>query len=156
MDERRPKRRKDKDNPYTLIHRGGRYYTEFKDGQETNCCVEISEELFRLFDGFELADLRHMHIVERHIEHSEVYEETLYKRSGIYEESAEEEVIWSLTVRELYAAISLLPEVQRRRLVLRYFAGLTYKQIAMQEGCSISPVVRSVKKALKKLKKFLE
>lgn len=109
-----------------------------------------------MFDRFELDDLRHIHVVERHMEHSVVYEKTLYKRSGRYEESAEDEVIWELTVRELHSAISLLPEVQKRRLVLRYFAGMTYKQIAEIEGCSISPVIRSVETAIKKLKKLLK
>ena len=125
-------------------------------GQSVDQCIEISEELFQIFDRFELDDLRHIHVVERHMEHSVVYEKTLYKRSGRYEESAEDEVIWELTVRELHSAISLLPEVQKRRLVLRYFAGMTYKQIAEMEGCSISPVIRSVETAIKKLKKLLK
>ena len=156
MDEKRPKRRKDKDNPYTLTCRDGKYYITFKDGQTVEQCIEISEELFQVFDQFELDDIRHMHVVERHMEHSEVYEKTLFKRSDRYEESAEDKGIWNLTVSELYAAISVLPEVQKRRLVLRYFAGLTYKQIAVIEGCSISPVIRSVEAAIKKLKKLLK
>lgn len=156
MDERRPKRRKDRDNPYILISRNGKYYITFKDGKALEQCVEISEELFQVFDQFELDDIRHMHVVERHMEHSEVYEKTLFKRTDRYEESAEDKGIWNLTVSELYAAISVLPKVQKRRLVLRYFAGLTYKQIAAIEGCSISPVIRSVETAIKKLKKLLK
>lgn len=155
MDEKRPKRRKDKDNPYTLSCRDGRYYITFKDGQSVEQCIEISEELFQVFDRFELDDLRHIHVVERHMEHSVVYEKTLYKRSGRYEESAEDKVIWSLTVRELYSAISLLPEVEKR-LVFRYFAGMTYKKIAEIEQTSISSVVRSISAAKKKIKKILE
>ena len=158
MDERRPKRRKDKDkdNPYTLSCRDGRYYITFKDGQSVDQCIEISEELFQVFDRFELDDLRHIHIVERHMEHSVVYEKTLYKRSGRYEESAEEKVIWKLTVHELDSAISLLPEVEKRRLVFKYFAGMTYKKIAEIENTSTSSVVRSISAAKKKIKKLLE
>ena len=85
-----------------------------------------------------------------------VYEKTLYKRSGRYEESAENEVIWRLTVRELHSAISLLPEVEKRRLVFKYFAGMTYKKIAEIERTSISSVVRSISSAKKKIKKILE
>lgn len=58
MDERRPKRRKDKDNPYTLNCWDGRYYITFKDEQSVDQCIEISEELFQVFDRFELDDLR--------------------------------------------------------------------------------------------------
>lgn len=36
MDERRPKRRRDKDNPYTLNCRDGSYYITFKDGQSVD------------------------------------------------------------------------------------------------------------------------
>ena len=85
-----------------------------------------------------------------------VYEKTLYKRSGRYEESAENEVIWRLTVRELHSAISLLPEVEKRRLVFKYFAGMTYKKIAEIEQTSISSVVRSISSDKKKIKKILE
>ncbi len=43
MDARRPKRRRDKDNPYTLSCRDGRCYITFKDGQSVDQCIEISE-----------------------------------------------------------------------------------------------------------------
>ena len=33
MDEKRPKRRKDKDNPYTLSKRQDKHYLSFRDGQ---------------------------------------------------------------------------------------------------------------------------
>ena len=117
MDARRPKRRRDKDNPYTLNCWDGRYYITFKDGQSVDQCIEISEELFQVFDRFELDDIRQMHVVERHMEHSVVYEKTLYKRSGRYEESTEDKLIWNITFREIHYAISLLPEVEKRRLV---------------------------------------
>ena len=59
-------------------------------------------------------------------------------------------------MRELYSAISLLPEVEKRRLVFKYFVGMTYKKIAEIEQTSISSVVRSISAAKKKIKKVLE
>ena len=55
----------------------------------------------------------------------------------------------------LYAAVDRLPELQRRRLLLYYFEGLNYRQIADSEGVSISAVASTVERALIALKKLL-
>ena len=70
--------------------------------------------------------------------------------------SVEEIVYEHIQSEQLHNAISKLPEVQRRRLTLYYFAELTYEQIAEMEGCTIMPVKRSVDTAIKKLKIFLK
>lgn len=77
-----PKRRKDKYNPYSIFESDGKYYIEFADGQRKEHCMEISRELYEAFDKFELDDLRHLNIVDRHIEQSEIYDITLHRRSG--------------------------------------------------------------------------
>jgi len=56
----------------------------------------------------------------------------------------------------LYAAIGELPELQRRRLLLYYFKGLNYRQIADLEGVSITAVGRAIERALFTLKKLLK
>ena len=53
--------------------------------------------------------------------------------------------------KRLYAAIDRLPNLQRRRLNLYYFEGLTYRQIAETEGVGLAAVARSVKRALNSL-----
>ena len=156
MDERRPKRRKDKDNPYTLVNREGRYYITFKDGEKMEQCVEINEELFQIFDRFELDDLHELNIFDRHMEHSEVYEWTLESKAQNQRESAEDEALRKIAVEELHQAITTLPENQRRRLVYYYFGNLTYEQIAEIENCSFQAVAKSIRTAEEKLKKFLE
>jgi len=55
----------------------------------------------------------------------------------------------------LYAAIKKLPELQRRRLLLYYYKGLNYRQIAELEGVSITAVGRAIERALFTLKKLL-
>ena len=118
--------------------------------------MEISRELYEAFDRFELDDLRHFNIVDRHIEQSEICDITLHKRSGQAGESAENEAIRKIALEELYSAISMLPAIQKRRLVLYYFVGLTYEQIAEMESCSFQAIAKSVTTAEKKLKKLLE
>ena len=61
----------------------------------------------------------------------------------------------NIEVDRLHQAIAQLPEKQRRRLVLYYFGEFTYEQIAEMEGCTISPVKRSIEKAIENLKNFL-
>ena len=139
-----PKRRKDKYNPYSIFELEGKYYIEFADGQRKEYCMEISRELYEVFDSFELDDLRHLNIADRHIEQSEIYDITLHRRSRQVGESAENEAIWKIALEELYTAISMLPAIQKRRLVLYYFAGLTYEQIAEIENCSFQAIAKSV------------
>lgn len=132
-----------------------KYYIEFIDSQRRECLVEVSKELYEVFDRFELDDKKYLNVYERHIEQSEIYDITLHKRSNYKEESAEDLAIRNLMIQELYVAISALPEIQRRRLMLYYFNGLTYEQIAEIENCSYQAIMKSVTAAKKKLKNIL-
>ena len=151
-----PKRRKDKYNPYKICENNGRYYLSFKDGQGVRHDMEIEKELFDMFNSFELDDLSILNEWDRHYEHSELTEASLYDRAAMLPESVEETVFRNLRHEALYKAIEQLPETQRRRLVLYYFAGLTYAQIADKEGCKYQTVQESIYTALKKLKKLLK
>lgn len=56
----RPKRRKDRDNPYAIFTSGSdtdspHYYLAFTDSQEIRHCMEIDRELFDTLNRFELA-----------------------------------------------------------------------------------------------------
>ena len=81
MEGNRPKRRKDKYNPYTICEKDGQYYVSFKDGQGVLHKLEISKVLYDTFDSFELSDLVYLNVVDRHIEQSEVWENTLNMRA---------------------------------------------------------------------------
>lgn len=52
----RPKRRKDKDNPYTIIKVNNQYFISFKDNINVKRVIEVSKEVFNAFDKFELED----------------------------------------------------------------------------------------------------
>ncbi len=157
----RPKRRKDKDNPYEIITVGintasPRYYLSFIDGGRVKRCVEIDKALFDAFDRFELDDISFLHKVDKHYEKSEQTEASLNRRAMQPQPSVEETVAQQMEAEELHRAIAQLPEKQRRRLVLYYFGEFTYQQIAEMEGCTIMPVKRSIDMAIEKLKKILK
>ena len=89
-----PKRNKSKDNPYTLDFDeiSNIYTVEFTDNKKIIHKVEISEEVYHAFDKFELEDISQIHKYRSHIEHSEVYEDSLNNRRMDKPLSLEEEV----------------------------------------------------------------
>ncbi len=157
MDEQRhPKRRKDKYNPYTLSVENGRYYLSFSDGEGVYHNMEIDSALYELMDSFEREDLSVLNEWDRHIEQSELSESTLEQRMLFQPETVEEAVNRQLYNELLHKALDKLPKVQRRRVMLYYFYDFTYERIAEIEGCTVMPVKRSVDRAIEKIKKIFE
>lgn len=157
MDGNHPKRRKDKYNPYTIgTTEDGRHWLTFSDGQSDQHHFEISAAVFALFDSFELDDLSYLNELDRHYEQSELTEASLYDRAVNRPATVEESALQSMEYAQLHRAISELPEIQKRRLILYYFQGLTYEQIAGMEGCTKRAVKFSVDIAVEKLKKFFK
>ena len=156
MLEKHPNRKKDKYNPYTLTITEGRYYLSFKDGRGKQQNIEIDEVLYQTFDRFELEDISHLNRVSRHIEHSELTEETLNDRTFHKAKQIEDIVSGSIEYEQLHRAVSKLPKVQRRRLKLYFFGEMSYEQIAKLEGCTKRAVKFSVDIAVEKLKKHFK
>lgn len=147
----RPKRRKLKDNPYELICENNNYFIKFKDSNNNMQTIQVSNEIFDTFNHFELKDLKMLNEYDRHIEHSEVYEETLYKRANILSESIDEKIERKILIDNVKEQIDKLPEIQKRRLKKYYFDNKTYEQIAIEESCSKVAVKYSVDIAIKKI-----
>lgn len=154
--DKRPKRRKDKYNPYTLSTESGKYYILFIDVNNHIQKVELSKKLFDSFNKFELEDISQMNEYDRHYEHSEVYEKTLNKKNVAVSQSLEEHFEDVLVMENLHMAITKLPEVQKRRLKKYYFEDKTFEEIAHEEGCTYQCVQRSVYRAVGKIKNILK
>ena len=148
-----PKRRKSKYNPYTLgFDEIKKIYTiTFKDTNNIIQVVEINESLYNEFNRFELEDLSEMNEYDNHIEHSELYDETLYKRT--FNKSIEDIVEYKLMVEKLNSFIKELPIVQKNRLIKYYIENKTYEEIAKEEGCTKRAIKFSVDIAIKKISK---
>lgn len=155
MDERHPKRRKDKNNPYTLSVTDGKFYLSFHDGIGVFHEMEINSELYGLLNAFELEDLSYLNEWDRHIEQSELSEETLEQRMRRTPRTVEETVYRAIQYEQLHQAIDHLPKIQRRRLLLYYFYDFTYERIAEMEGCSVHSVFVAIERAKEKIKFFL-
>ena len=155
MDGNHPKRRKDKDNPYTIYKtKNGQCNLSFKDGQGMFHHLKIDKPLYRLFNQFELEDKSYLNYFDRYIEHSELTESSLNERAAAKSEPVEDIVYCRICNERLYHVIAALPQKQRRRLVMYYFYNLTYEQIAELEKCSAHSVFVAIKRAEDKIKTF--
>lgn len=153
-----PIRNKSKDNPYILGYDEDKktYTVEFVDNKKVTHKIAISVEVYNAFDSFELEDVSQIHKYQRHIEHSEVYEETLNNRAIDKPLGVDEIVENKMIYDELKKAINTLSEVQKRRIKLYYFENKTLKEIATLEQCSIMSVKESIDSGIVKLKKILK
>ena len=154
----RPKRRRKKDNPYNIEKdsKQNKYLVTFKDSRNQKIIIQISSELFYLFNEFELDHLSELNEYDNHIEHSELVENNLYKRAIHKDESIEDIIIRKFENIELYNAIIQLPEIQQRRIFMYYFSNLTLEQIAKIEKCSKVAIKYSIDIAIKNLKIILK
>ena len=97
-----------------------------------------------------------MNEFDRHIEHSEIYEESLVKRAKEKTISMEDEFIQKATFEELKRAIEMLPEPQKRRIKKYYFDDKNEYQIAEEERTTHQAIDQSLKIGRENLKKFLK
>lgn len=156
--EKHSKRNKSKDNPYILSYNEttSSYVVEFKDNKNIIQKIAISDEVYEAFDKFQLEDISQIHKYRKHIEHSEVYEESLYHRAINDSVSIEEEIEEKIIIEELKGIINLLPEIQKRRLKKYYFDDMTLEQIAEEENCTKVAVKYSIDIAIEKISKKIK
>lgn len=148
-----PIRNKSNDNPYTLGFDEDKntYTVEFIDNQKVLHKVEISEKVYEAFDKFELEDISQIHKFRKHIEHSEIYEETLEHRMLNKPITIEDEVEEKILIEDIKSIIDSLPDIQKRRLKKYYFEDKTFEEIAREEGCTKRAVKFSIDIALEKI-----
>ena len=154
--EMHPKRRKSKDNPYILEIKGDKYILKFKDIKNNLCELVIDENLYQIFNKFELEDISQLHKYERHIEHSLIYEENLYNRSFLKPMGLEEYVINEIMVEQIkYVMKYSLTENQKFRLHLYFFENKTLEEIARLQGTTHQAISKSIKNSIKKIRKII-
>lgn len=153
-----PKRRKYWNNPYKLNYyeKENIYTISFKDNRGIKHIVEVNEEVYKAFDSFELEDISQMHKFERHIEHSEIYENNLNKRAVHKPREVDEIVNDNLLIKDLKEAIDKLPEKQKKRIKMYFFEEYTMSEIAQIERCSKVAIKHSIDDGIRNLKKNLK
>lgn len=150
--DKRPKRRKSKDNPYTIFGEKGKFYVVFKDGQGDENKVEVNNDVFSLFNDNELHDISQLNEFDRHIEHSEQSEITLHKKTLSDNIPLEDIIISKIRNGKLKEMLICLSPLQRERIILFYWERFTCSEIAEIQGCTRQAVSLIIRRARKKLK----
>lgn len=153
-----PKRRKYKDNPYTLLHDENKdiYYAMFKDGEGHKQIIQIDKNIYEAMNQFELDDLSEMNEYDNHIEHSEVFENTLNRRI-LHKPLDVEEIVETNSInKQLKKAINCLSEVQKRRIKLYYFEDKTLTEIAKIEKTTHQAVSETIRNGIINIRKILK
>ena len=158
-----PKRRKYKDNPYTIIFDDEKniYSVAFLDVRGIKQEVEISIEIYNALNEFELSDLSQMNKDDLHrdyriIDNTEATEIVIYNSSIKKIKTLEEIVEENIVKQELNQCIEILPDIQKGRIKKYYFLEKTYDEIAKEENCTKRAVKFSVDLALEKLRKKIK
>ena len=155
--DKRPKRSRDKYNPYILhSDKSKNIYKVTFSNLNKIAKVKISKKIFEQLDEFEKEDARQIQEIKRHYEQNEVTEITLNKRAFDKPEDVDEIVIKNIYSEKLEQAMKTLTKEQRRRILLYYDYQLTMEEIAKVESCSKQSVQESIEWGIKKLKKFFE
>ena len=128
MLEKHPNRKKDKYNPYTLTITEGHYYLSFKDGRGKQQNIEIDEMLYQTFDRFELEDISHLNRVSRHIEHSELTDETLNDRAFYKAERIEDIVSESIEYKRVQRYAMTRRKTASEKYRLKISGGSRFRQ----------------------------
>ena len=111
-----------------------KYYISFIDSSNKECRMQTS----------------------RHIEHSKLTEEEIYKRAVDYIESVEDNVITNIEKQQLKDAMKTLTPTQYKRIELHIINEITIRDIAKLQNVQKKQIQKSLKLSFKKIKNFLK
>lgn len=118
--------------------------------------IEVPKELF---DEMEELQREHWRLERRESRHS-VHLDAIpdrYIPHERYVKNPEEILVEQIEATEIRSALHQIPVLQQRRFLLRHLIGLTVKQIAEIEGCTVRAVEYSLVVARNNLQRiFLE
>ena len=103
-----------------------------------------------------MRDLSELNEYDNHIEHLELYDETLERRIIHKQELIEDVIIRKVTFEKLHDAIQQLSEIEKRRIKMYYFEDKTLEEIAKIENTSHQAISKSLQNSIKKLKNLLK
>lgn len=155
--DQRPKRNRDKDNPYFLHsdEKNDIYIVQFSNG-DSQYNIEISKDLFYEFDNIERYEARKIQYDKRYLEQSYQTDISLYNKAINKPLSVEDKTIKDIDYKKLNRAIGTLSKMHRRRILLYYDYNLSLSEIAEIEGCSKVAIKYSIDVALKQLREYFE
>jgi len=122
------------------------YYGQY---QEVPVSDEVYEEYHQMRNDFQRVHRREV----RNRDWTPMDEPA--KRDLFCGECLEDEYFRHEDIKALYRAMEKLSATQKRRLLLHYTENLTFREIALREGCHMNAVYKSVTSALKTLRALI-
>lgn len=122
-----------------------------------DCFIDVPDEVAELFKEFDRKEAAYR---LRTYRHKAYY--SLDRNDGIEHEalfvslSPHELYERKVSMQELHAAISSLPDKQAKRVYAHFILGMSQTEIAKAEGVSKMAVSYSIERALKSMEKFLK
>ncbi|MDE5708189.1 MAG: sigma-70 family RNA polymerase sigma factor [Alistipes sp.] len=80
----------------------------------------------------------------------------LFGSLRLAEKTVEDSLVAEQTCREIRALVGSLPEEQREVVLMRYFSGLSFKEIAEQTGVSINTALGRMRYALINMRRMIK
>lgn len=143
---------------YTLeyIENEDKYYISFVDSAGKDCRIEIDNETFDIYMKSKKTYIKIKNETSRHIEHSELTDEEIYKRAFKPTESVEQIVIKNIENEKMNKALQTLTDTQYRRIELHIINEITIRDVAKLEKVQKKQIEKSLRLSFKKIKKFFE
>ena len=129
--------------------------TMYKTANGKQICIDVSIEVKNLLEQTDRQIRSQRRQDRRYLDFVESVDE-LDTLPTLPQEDTVTLVIKMDSCKRLYTAIYKLPEMQRRRLILYYFEGLTYRHIAQLEGVGVGRIAGAMKRALNTLGKLYD
>ncbi len=135
-----------------------KYFIYFKDSVNNECRLEIKKEIFDTYKKSKREYKKIQNQYDRHEEHSEQSDISLYKRAFVSKVSLEDIVIEKISNSALRKIVQEVPEPHNHRLEMYFFEDMTIKEIASKENkdertirYSISKGINEIAKKIKKI-----
>ena len=124
------------------------------DGKEI--CVEVSTAVKELLEQSDRQIRSQGRKDRRYLDYAEYIDGVTNATMWNPQEDVADLLIRMELIKQLNAAMDKLTKIQRRRLILHFYCGLTYRQIAEVEKVNFKTISESVVRAIQILKENIE
>ena len=123
----------------------------------SDCFMEVSEEVAEMFKEFDRKEAAYRLRTYRHKAYYSLDRDDGLEHEAVFVSLSPHELYErKISMQELHAAISSLPDKQAKRIYAHFILGMTKKDIARAEGVDEKVVRVAIERGLKNLEKYLK
>lgn len=123
----------------------------------SDCFMEVSEEVAEMFKEFDRKEAAYRLRTYRHKAYYSLDRDDGLEHEAVFVSLSPHELYErKISMQELHAAISSLPDKQAKRIYAHFILGMAKKDIARAEGVDEKVVRVAIERGLKNLEKYLK